>query len=137
MKKDLLFVLMIAVSTFALKAQAAKIDVAEAYDNMQPQIRGVAKERVAAMDTNKDGVVTKKEYLASEIGVNNMRNNLKFEDFDTNNDGKFNEEDYYTTLSIKNYQLLVRIAKEEEAKATQADKTEGKADKPASKSKKK
>ena len=109
-----------ATSVFALTAEAKRINVAEAYDNMQEQIRGTSEERMAAMDKNKDGFVTRKEYIESEIGINNMRNKLMFEDIDTDKDGKISVEDYYTALSIRNYQLLVRIAKaaeEEDAKA--------------------
>lgn len=71
---------------------------------------------MAAMDKNKDGFVTRKEYIESEIGINNMRNKLMFEDIDTDKDGKISVEDYYTALSIRNYQLLVRIAKAAEKK---------------------
>ena len=105
-----------ATSVFALTAEAKRINVAEAYDNMQEQIRGTSEERMAAMDKNKDGFVTRKEYIESEIGINNMRNKLMFEDIDTDKDGKISVEDYYTALSIRNYQLLVRIAKAAEEK---------------------
>ena len=44
-----------ATSVFALTAEAKRINVAEAYDNMQEQIRGTSEERMAAMDKNKDG----------------------------------------------------------------------------------
>lgn len=116
-----------ATSVFALTAEAKRINVAEAYDNMQEQIRGTSEERMAAMDKNKDGFVTRKEYIESEIGINNMRNKLMFEDIDTDKDGKINVEDYYTALSIRNYQLLVRIAKaaeEEDAKAAAENKSQ-------------
>lgn len=122
-----------ATSVFALTAEAKRINVAEAYDNMQEQIRGTSEERMAAMDKNKDGFVTRKEYIESEIGINNMRNKLMFEDIDTDKDGKISVEDYYTALSIRNYQLLVRIAKaaeEEDAKAA----AENKSQKPAGES---
>ena len=118
----------------AWRAPEAKIDVAEAFNNMQEQIRGVAKERVTAMDLDEDGFVTKSEYDKSEFARINLQNKLKFSDFDVNNDGKFNEEDYFTILSIRNYQLLVRIAKAEEAKDAKAAE---KADKTNSKDKKK
>lgn len=121
----------------AWRAPEAKIDVAEAFYNMQEQIRGVAKERVTAMDLDEDGFVTKSEYDKSEFARINLQNKLKFSDFDVNNDGKFNEEDYFTTLSIRNYQLLVRIAKTEEAKESQNAKDAEKADKTNSKDKKK
>lgn len=94
---------------------------------MQEQIRGTSEERMAAMDKNKDGFVTRKEYIESEIGINNMRNKLMFEDIDTDKDGKISVEDYYTALSIRNYQLLVRIAKaaeEEDAKAAARNKSQ-------------
>jgi|GEM_PF-2518863 hypothetical protein len=116
-----------ATSVFALTAEAKRINVAEAYDNMQEQIRGTSEERMAAMDKNKDGFVTRKEYIESEIGINNMRNKLMFEDIDTDKDGKISVEDYYTALSIRNYQLLVRIAKaaeEEDAKAAAENKSQ-------------
>ncbi len=116
-----------ATSVFALMAEAKRINVAEAYDNMQEQIRGTSEERMAAMDKNKDGFVTRKEYIESEIGINNMRNKLMFEDIDTDKDGKISVEDYYTALSIRNYQLLVRIAKaaeEEDAKAAAENKSQ-------------
>lgn len=116
-----------ATSVFALTAEAKRINVAEAYDNMQEQIRGTSEERMAAMDKNKDGFVTRKEYIESEIGINNMRNKLMFEDIDTDKDGKISVEDYYTALSIRNYQLLVRIAKaaeEENAKAAAENKSQ-------------
>ena len=116
-----------ATSVFALTAEAKRINVAEAYDNMQEQIRGTLEERMAAMDKNKDGFVTRKEYIESEIGINNMRNKLMFEDIDTDKDGKISVEDYYTALSIRNYQLLVRIAKaaeEEDAKAAAENKSQ-------------
>ena len=116
-----------ATSVFALTAEAKRINVAEAYDNMQEQIRGTSEERMAAMDKNKDGFVTRKEYIESEIGINNMRNKLMFEDIDTDKDGKISVEDYYTALSIRNYQLLVRIAKaaeEEDAKAADENKSQ-------------
>ena len=122
-----------ATSVFALTAEAKRINIAEAYDNMQEQIRGTSKERIAAMDNNKDGFVTRKEYIESEIGINNMRNKLMFEDIDTDKDGKINVEDYYTALSIRNYQLLVRIAKaaeEEDAKAAAENKSQKPAAKP-------
>ena len=122
-----------ATSVFALTAEAKRINIAEAYDNMQEQIRGTSKERIAAMDKNKDGFVTRKEYIESEIGINNMRNKLMFEDIDTDKDGKINVEDYYTALSIRNYQLLVRIAKaaeEEDAKAAAENKSQKPAAKP-------
>ena len=122
-----------ATSVFALTAEAKRINVAEAYDNMQEQIRGTSEERMAAMDKNKDGFVTRKEYIESEIGINNMRNKLMFEDIDTDKDGKISVEDYYAALSIRNYQLLVRIAKaaeEEDAKAA----AENKSQKPAGES---
>ena len=116
-----------ATSVFALTAEAKRINVAEAYDNMQEQILGTSEERMAAMDKNKDGFVTRKEYIESEIGINNMRNKLMFEDIDTDKDGKISVEDYYTALSIRNYQLLVRIAKaaeEEDAKAAAENKSQ-------------
>lgn len=116
-----------ATSVFALTAEAKRINVAEAYDNMQEQIRGTSEERMAAMDKNKDGFVTRKEYIESEIGINNMRNKLMFEDIDTDKDGKINVEDYYTALSIRNYQLLVRIAKaaeEEDAEVAAENKSQ-------------
>ena len=116
-----------ATSVFALTAEAKRINVAEAYDNMQEQIRGTSEERMAAMAKNKDGFVTRKEYIESEIGINNMRNKLMFEDIDTDKDGKISVEDYYTALSIRNYQLLVRIAKaaeEEDAKAAAENKSQ-------------
>ena len=56
-----------------------------------------------------------------------MRNKLMFEDIDTDKDGKISVEDYYTALSIRNYQLLVRIAKaaeEEDAKAAAENKSQ-------------
>ena len=116
-----------ATSVFALTAEAKRINVAEAYDNMQEQIRGTSEERMAAMDKNKDGFVTRKEYIEAEIGINNMRNKLMFEDIDTDKDGKISVEEYYTALSIRNYQLLVRIAKaaeEEDAKAAAENKSQ-------------
>ena len=117
-----------ATSVFALTAEAKRINVAEAYE-----IRGTSEERMAAMDKNKDGFVTRKEYIESEIGINNMRNKLMFEDIDTDKDGKISVEDYYTALSIRNYQLLVRIAKaaeEEDAKAAAENKSQKPAGEP-------
>lgn len=123
MNKFLYASLAMFLSTLSMQAQAEQINVAEVYDNMQEQIRGTSEERMAMMDTNKDGIVTKKEYEESEVGINNMRNKFMFDDIDTDKDGKINVEDYYTALSIRNYQLLVRIA--EAAKNEEKAKTEG------------
>lgn len=98
-------------------AAAQQFDFYKVYEQMQEQIKGTANERLKLMDVNNDTYVTRDEYINSEIGKNNMRSRLMFEDIDVDNDGKFNAEDYYTTLSIRNYQLLVAIAKEEEQKA--------------------
>ena len=125
MNKIILASLIMFGSAVAWQAHAEKINVAEAFNNMQDQLRGAAKERMAAIDTNKDGIVTKEEYNQSEFAQINLQNNLKFSDFDTDKDGKINEKDYFTTLSIRHYQLLVRIAKAEEAKdAKAAEKVE-------------
>ena len=128
MNKFLYASLAMFLSTLSMQAQAEQINVAEVYDNMQEQIRGTSEERMAMMDTNKDGIVTKKEYEESEVGINNMRNKFMFDDIDTDKDGKINVEDYYTALSIRNYQLLVRIAEaaknEEKAKSEDTDKAQ-------------
>ena len=128
MNKFLYTSLAMFLSTLSMQAQAEQINVAEVYDNMQEQIRGTSEERMAMMDTNKDGIVTKKEYEESEVGINNMRNKFMFDDIDTDKDGKINVEDYYTALSIRNYQLLVRIAEaaknEEKAKSEDTDKAQ-------------
>lgn len=100
-----------------------KIDFHQIFEQMQEQIKGTAAERHKMIDKNGDGIVTREEYVTSEVGINNMRNNLMFETIDTDKDGKISVDDYYTALSIRNYQLLVSIAKAEEQKAAEAEKT--------------
>lgn len=100
-----------------------KIDFHQVFEQMQEQLKGTAAERHKMIDKNGDGIVTREEYISSEVGINNMRNNLMFETIDTDKDGKISVDDYYTALSIRNYQLLVSIAKAEEQKAAEAKKT--------------